>query len=226
MMLSRGLLMKQYARFVCKGIASHGRLLVYLSLLCISAEAQDVPILRQNMWEAGGFVGATYGADKARVMGGGNLTYSALRNLLPYVEVSYFPGIVRTLVKPDDLGTIKYDIPLTDVNFGIHARFQLPKTPIVPYAVLGIGVLHMPAGTETLLTPNDSGGFETGLKSVSSYTGYAPNFGGGIRLYLKEQFGVRGEFKAYQFAGGPLKDQLKLNRVWSATFGMFIQLGK
>ena len=61
-----------------------------ISLFAGSIQGADVPVLRQNMWELGGFVGASYGVDKSRIMGGGNLTYSVLRNILPYVEVSYF----------------------------------------------------------------------------------------------------------------------------------------
>src|SRR5208282_1121773 len=96
-----------------------------ISLLSGCIRASDVPWLKQNTWELGGFAGASYGVDKSRIMGGGNLTYSVLKNILPYAEVSYFPSIQRTLtqsVPTVGTETIKYDLPLADVNFGIHAR--------------------------------------------------------------------------------------------------------
>lgn len=60
--------------------------------------AEDVPVLRQNQFEVGLFTGFNYGADHSHVMGGGNITYSALRWLLPYAEVSYLPSIQRTVI--------------------------------------------------------------------------------------------------------------------------------
>ncbi len=197
-----------------------------VSLLLGGAMAEDVPILRQNTFELGGFVGASYGVDKARVMGGGNLTYSAMRNILPYVEVSDFPSIQRTLPAQALGGTIHYDTPLADINFGIHARVRLPKTPIVPYGVVGFGLLHVFQSTQTSMTPNDSGGFDIGRKTLASSTDFAPNFGGGMRVYIKEAFGVRGEFKVYELTGGPLKDQLHYARLWRAAFGVFWQFGR
>ena len=78
---------------VCK------RTLVVLSLALGTSwtgYSADAPIIRQGVTEAGGFVGASYGVDKARVMGGGNIVYSLTKVLMPYGEVSYFPGIVRS----------------------------------------------------------------------------------------------------------------------------------
>ena len=193
------------------------------AVLLPSLKAQDVPILRKNMWEAGGFTGASYGVDKARVMGGGNVTYSLFRAILPYVEFSDFPSIQRTFNNQDTV--IHYDVPITDVNFGIHARFLIPKTRIVPYAVLGAGLLHASSNTNTFTTPQDAGGFKTVRKFVDPSTDFAVNFGGGIRVYLKEQFGIRGEFKAYELTSGALKKNLGYDRLYRATFGIFWQFG-
>lgn len=198
-------------------------------VFCGCIRASDVPWLKQNTWELGGFVGASYGVDESRIMGGGNLTYSALRNILPYVEVSYFPSIQRTLTRPDPISgtdTIKYDVPLADVNFGIHARVQVPHTPIVPYAVLGFGLLHELQSTQTTIQPNDTGGYYSTPSTVAASTNYATNFGGGVRIYLSESFGLRGEFKGYELTGGPLKNDLHYNRLWRATFGVFWQFGR
>src|SRR5262245_44954284 len=45
--------------------------------------------------EVNGFVGASKGIDRYRVMGGGNISLRATSWLLPYGEFSYFPGIKR-----------------------------------------------------------------------------------------------------------------------------------
>ena len=123
--------------------------------------------------------------------------------------------------------TIKYDTPLTDVNFGIHARVQVPHTPIVPYGVVGFGLLHSLQSTQTTILPTDvTNVYQTTTKPVAPGTGYATNFGGGVRVYLKESFGIRAEFKAYEPTGGILKAELHYNRLWRATFGIFWQFGK
>ncbi len=84
-------------------------------------------------------------------MGGGNVTYSILSNILLYGEYSYFPAIEHQ-VKNSQQALYDFKIPLQDINFGVHARVRIPKTPLVPYAVFGIGLLHSPSVTNTFQT--------------------------------------------------------------------------
>jgi hypothetical protein len=209
------------------GFASALALVVFCSWWIPNATAQDAAILRRNTLELGGFVGASYGIDKAHITGGGNLTYSVTRWLLPYVEASYFPGIQRTNTQPLIDEVQSYTIPIADVNFGAHIRFRLPKTPIVPYAVIGFGVLHSPQETEKDVFSGI--GAHTQNSPVVASSDFATNVGGGVRLYIREQFGIRAEFKAYQVTGGPLRGSSafkEASQLYRLAFGMFWQFGR
>src|SRR5437763_2963623 len=72
------------------------KILPLLALVPLSGAFAQVPEIRANSFELGGFIGASYGIDQARVMGGGNVSYAVNKWLLPYVEYSYFPGFQRT----------------------------------------------------------------------------------------------------------------------------------
>lgn len=193
--------------------------------------AQNVAILRPNQFEVGGFAGFSYGVDQSRVMGGGNVTYSALRWLLPYAEVSYFPSIARTLISssngvPNTKDVI--DVPITAVDFGVHMRVRVPHTRIVPYVVVGAGLLHSPESTEARYANSALSGTPvwspTKSQTVGASTNFAANFGGGIRYYLGEQFGVRAETKGYRLGSGPVYQQ-GARWIYQATFGFFVQFG-
>ena len=169
-----------------------------------SGFAQSAPILRVHTTEVGGFVGASYGIDKARVMGGGNVVYSLTRELMVYGEGSYFPGIGRTATV-SGLSNAKatFTIPITDLNFGVHLRVPIPKSRVIPYGVLGFGMIHSPSRTENFKTPdpfNPNATISTPVP-VPSSTDFAVSFGGGLRYYTTERLGFRGEFKAYRPTG-------------------------
>jgi hypothetical protein len=203
------------------------------------AFAQDVAILRQNQVELGGFAGFSYGVDHSRVMGGGNVTYSVLSWLLPYAEFSYFPSIERTAVGSAAGIQFKdvYNIPLTDVNFGVHMRVRLPHTRIVPYIVAGAGLLHVaerqqqrydvnfPITSPPTYEPTPESPAPTPFPAS---TNFAVNFGGGFRYYLSEQFGLRAETKGYRLTSPPGGSSPFQSSPWiyRATFGIFIQFGR
>jgi hypothetical protein len=83
-------------------------------ILCLPLAAQDVPAVRKGATEVAGFVGASYGIDEFRVMGGGNVAYALTREIMPYAEVSYFPGIGRR----DTVNSTNYvySVPLTHAD--------------------------------------------------------------------------------------------------------------
>ncbi|MBZ5625265.1 MAG: hypothetical protein LAQ69_42175 [Acidobacteriia bacterium] len=166
-----------------------------------NAFAQDVPGTRTGTVELGALLGASYGTDNFRVMGGGNVSYALSSVFLPYVEFSYFPGLPRQATKQGDtLVTTDYSLPLYDFHGGLHVAIPLPSRRIVPYGVVGIGVIHNLATTYqfnyTIL-----GKPQTDNVTVSPANNVAANFGGGLRLYLNEHFGLRFEGKAYKVAG-------------------------
>jgi hypothetical protein len=176
-----------------------------VALLALPLLAQDVPIIRQGVTEVGGFVGASYGIDQARVMGGGNVVYSLTKTFMPFGEVSYFPGIGRTQSVTGIPGaTETFSVPLTDFNFGFHLRVPIPKSRIIPYAVISIGGIHSPQRSVTATFPNPVNPGQvitTPPFQVNSSTDFAFSGGGGLRYYATERLGFRVEFKAYRPSG-------------------------
>ena len=100
-----------------------------VALLAMPAMAQNAPILRPGVTEVGGFIGASYGIDKTRVMGGGNVVYSLTKTFMPFAEVSYFPGIGRSQQVVGIAGSSQvFSLPLVDFNAGFHLRIPIPKS--------------------------------------------------------------------------------------------------
>lgn len=172
------------------------------ALLSIPAMAQNAPILRPGVTEVGGFLGASYGIDKTRVMGGGNVVYSLTKTFMPFAEVSYFPGIGHSQPIPGITGANElYSVPLLDFNAGFHLRVPIPKSRIIPYGVISGGGIHTPERTVTATYNNPvvaSQVITTPPFQVNSATDFAVSFGGGIRYYTTERFGFRVEVKAYK----------------------------
>jgi len=167
--------------------------------------AAQVPVVRANSFEIGGFFGASYGIDQFRAMGGGNVTYAINKYILPYVEYSYFPGIGRvengTFAGTGNPYTLRYAIPLSDFHGGVHIRFPIHEKPIVPYAVFGVGALthfdHTVNATYTVAGQMT----QTSQLDVPGGSDFAVNFGGGLRYYVTQRFGFRVEAKAYKPTG-------------------------
>ena len=196
-------------------------------LVCIAALsavpvlAQNAPIIRQGVTEVGGFIGASYGIDKTRVMGGGNIVYSLTRALMPFGEVSYFPGIGRTQSVVGIPGaTESFSVPLTDFNFGFHVRVPIPKSRIIPYGVISVGGIHTPQRNVTATFPNPADPSQvitTPPFEVNSSTNFAVSGGAGLRYYASERWGFRAEFKAYRPTG------TYTNPFYRVTGGFFYQ---
>ena len=179
--------------------------------------AQTASVVRSGSYEVGGFVGASYGIDEFRWMGGANVTYAATKYILPYAEFSYFPGIgrrqTRTIPGLAQPININYNIPLTDFHGGVHIRMPIREFPIVPYAVIGVGVIRAP---ERQFNVNVEG-IQVPFTSAAS-TDAAVNFGGGLRYYINQRVGIRGEAKVYKPSG-----QFK-ETFGKVEFGFFVQL--
>ncbi len=194
------------------------RALLLAAVGAFALSAQTASVVRSGSYEVGGFVGASYGIDDFRWMGGANVTYAANKYILPYAEFSYFPGIGRkqsrtfpTIAKPVD---ISYNIPLTDFHGGVHIRMPIREFPIVPYAVVGVGMIHAPARQFNV----NIDGFPPISLNADATTNAAVNVGGGLRYYINQRFGVRAEAKVYKPTG-----QFK-ETFGKVEFGFFIQL--
>jgi len=192
--------------------------------LIVPAQAQDAPIIRKGVTEVGGFVGGSYGevspSDRTRVMGGGNVVYSLTRPLMPFAEFSYFPGIGRSRNVPGIPNAVEiFSVPLTDFNAGFHLRVPIPKSRVIPYAVISIGMIHSPQRTVTADFPdpfNPNNRVRDTFTAQAS-TDFAVSGGGGLRLYATERLGFRGEFKAYKPTG------TFTSTFYRATGGFFFQ---
>ncbi|MEZ5402205.1 MAG: hypothetical protein R2729_21200 [Bryobacteraceae bacterium] len=165
----------------------------------------QVSVMMPNSFEIGGFLGASYGVDKTRIMGGGNVTYAINKYILPYAEYSYFPGIGREQsgVFPGTGSpfTYKYSIPLSDFHGGVHIRIPIKESPVVPYLVFGAGALKSFDHTVTARYVPAGGPEQSVPLTVPGRTDFAINFGGGLRYYVTQRFGFRVEAKAYRPTG-------------------------
>jgi len=182
-------------------------------------------LVRSGSFEVGPFLGASYGIDEARVMGGGNITYAINKYILPYFEFSYFPGIGRDL----NLGTLQSgspitahtSIPLSDFHGGVHLRLPVFKEkPVVPYLVFGFGGLRHSDRT-AVVSYQSFGATVTQNLDIPAGTDKAINFGAGIRYYMTQRFGIRVEAKAYKPYGGSTGFTDTFGK---AEFGIFFQL--
>ncbi len=213
--------MNGYRSFVLRGV------LLLASMASPSAFAQ-VSAVRSGSFEIGPFIGASYGIDKFRVMGGGNVTY-ALKNkyVLPYFEYSYFPGIPRQVSGVIGNGGPAYtgtplSLPLHDIHGGVHLRMPIFKeSPIVPYLVFGMGVLHYPDRTDTV-TYTSFGQQVTTQVPVAGGSDFTVNGGGGLRYYIggTGRFGFRAEAKVYK----PTSGYFSNTTIGKVEAGFFFQL--
>ncbi len=197
------------------------RFLQILSTVSFVAVASaQVPSVRSGSFELGGFLGASYGVDNARVMGGGNLSYAVSKVFLPYVEYSYFPGIQRQISTSTVMAT--YSVPISDFHGGVHIRIPIKESRMVPYGVFGVGGLSFGdfsySGT---FTDSNGTGHPLGPIPVKGSTAFAVNYGAGLRYYINPRYGFRLEAKGYKprsTTGFPADAFMK------AEFGFFIQL--
>ncbi|MGA3187429.1 MAG: outer membrane beta-barrel protein [Bryobacteraceae bacterium] len=166
-------------------------LLTLLVFPASRAVAQSSSVVRSGSFEAGGFVGITEGLDATRVLGGGNLTYAATSVILPYVEYSYFPPIVRQLNFDGLPGYTR--VPFNDFHGGVHIRIPIHDSRIVPYLVVGLGALVYPA-RQIYISGEPS-------IPVQRTADFAVNFGGGVRYYFSQHWGTRVEAKLYKPTG-------------------------
>lgn len=209
------------------------RLLIYVGMLGMvmgagvpGIQAQGVSLVRSGSFELGPFVGASYGIDKFRAMGGGNVTFAINKYILPYAEYSYFPGIGRTSISnfPGSTSTFTTDtsFPLSDFHGGVHIRFPIHESPVVPYAVIGLGGLTHFSRTATATFVGADGKPMQVPFSVPAGTDFTVNFGGGIRYYMNQRYGIRVEAKGYRPSGqGASPVTSTFGKV---EFGFFFQL--
>jgi opacity protein-like surface antigen len=173
--------------------------------LPFAARAQDQPSVRRGNFEIGLFAGESYGLDRFRPMGGANVAYGLSRALFPFVEGSYLPGVLRRsdVATGTTTSARQFSINMTDFHGGLHIRVPKPESRVVPYAVIGVGLIHGGQSTATYYNVSQFGGVDVQNQTVPSSTSFAFNFGGGLRFFFNERFAVRAEFKGFKPTSAP-----------------------
>ena len=146
--------------------------------------------------------------------------------LLPYVEFSYFPEIIRNF----DNANFQYieSAKIYDVHAGVHIRILPHESRVVPYGVVGFGVLKSETTGQSIPKPSFCSAQGLSPAQCSQLQGTVDinandptvNFGAGLRVYHTSYLGYRAEFKAYR----PVSGQFT-NFFYKAEGGIFFQFG-
>jgi hypothetical protein len=169
------------------------------------------PILAQNSYpckpgnfELGLFGGESYGLDRFRPMGGGNIAYGLNCRFFPFAEASYLPGVLRTVnvATGPNTSTQQFDVNMIDFHAGLHIRVPLPESRVLPYGVVGAGLIRGSESTATVYNVSPIGVVPF-LHTIPASTNFAVNFGAGLRFFFSERFAVRVEFKGFKPTSAP-----------------------
>jgi len=198
-----------------------------VSLLAISAQfviAQDIPYVKKGDFEVGLFAGESYGLDRFRPMAGANIAYALSRTFFPFAEASYLPGIRRTA--PVSTGSTisrrEYTVNMTDVHAGLHIRHPKAESRLVPYGVIGLGVVRSGRQSGTLFLRSDFGPLPGEPFEIPSSVNFAVDFGGGLRYFFTQKVAVRIEFKGLKPTSAP--PGLEPNLFYRFAIGPIFQL--
>lgn len=184
-----------------------GLLIGLVSVAAWSAEdapplPKDQPVVKGGNLELGLFGGESYGLDRFRPMGGANIAYGLSPALFPFAEASYLPGVLRTVNIPTGTTTSyqQFNVNMMDFHAGLHIRVPKPESPVVPYAVVGLGMIRQSQSTSTayLVTNFGTVPFSANMPSTVNFS---LDFGAGLRFFFNERFALRLEFKAFKPIG-------------------------
>jgi len=179
-----------------------------ITLTCIWAAlpvvAQNAPSCKKGNLELGLFGGESYGLDRFRPMGGGNVAYGLNCRFFPFAEVSYLPGILRTIDIPTGATTSygQFNVNMTDFHGGLHIRLLRPESRVVPYLVGGLGMIRGSSSTGTIYVVGTLGTVPF-PQTLPSSVNFAVNFGGGLRVFFHEKIAMRVEFKGFKPTSAP-----------------------
>lgn len=203
------------------------RTLLAVTALTIGGGAlhgQNVPFLAPGNVELNGFIGVAAGGGNTGVGAGGNVAVAATRRLMPYAEYSYFPSLTASAVRRDypiggttEFATATGKASRQDFHGGVHLRVPIGSSHIVPYGAFGVGALFVAPSKGKIVVGVGDGTSRPFDVDQPSETELAVNFGGGIRIYTKENFGIRLEVKGYK----PVSGNYVRDTFMKATVGFF-----
>ena len=141
----------------------------------------------KDVGEVLGFGGGAFGVGSHGVVGGSSgIAFS--RNGMALVEAAYMP-MGNNVLRPRSDYVSPRDSHLFDFNLSFHIRIPV-KEKFAPYAILGGGLLW---NTYSALPVAAVG--NPGLYVGADDFRFGFHTGGGFRYYVKENWGIRPEFK-------------------------------
>lgn len=195
----------------------------------------DVAFLKQGNVEVGAFGGFASGIGRTAAGVGGNVAVAASKVVMPYFEVTYFPDLLNrndqrefpvNITLPDGRrvtnaqGNALIKTSFMDYHGGVHLRIPIKSKPsVVPYGAFGAGILRRSeaAATYTFNVPGVT--LQPVPQTFAADSQFAVNFGGGLRVYATENFGIRIEAKGYKPTGDIIAGTS--DPFFKLTFGVF-----
>jgi len=136
--------------------------------------------------EFAAYTGAAFGQIATHAIVGGSSGISFSRYGSVHVETSYVPLGGETLRIYPGITTARS--ALYDFNFAVHIRIPV-KERWAPYAILGTALLYNPYSIVTV--PSNPPVYLSG----QSDTKFGFETGGGLRYYVRRDWGVQGEYR-------------------------------
>lgn len=209
------------------------------AVLSFTLVAGAQPVINVGKVEVAGFGGIAAGIGRTAAGVGGNIGVAPFQKtdpsnpakttgkwLMAYFETTYFPNLLNKTVSEQipvsglsqpRTATGVFKASFTDVHGGVHLRYQSADRPQwVPYGSFGVGVLQRSSASINFTIPELNVNVPIQRPGQSEL---AFNGGGGIRWYLKENFGTRMEVKLYKPTGTLIAG--KSDPFVKVTFGVF-----
>jgi hypothetical protein len=139
-----------------------------------------------DVGELAAYTGFAAGGLGTHPLVGGSGATALSRYLLAQVDASWVPLGRRTLRSYPGIATTQSN--LYDFNCSVQIRVPVRKR-WAPYAILGAGVLYNPYHIQAL------GSQGAIYLSSQSDTAFGFETGGGVRYYVANNWGVRGEYR-------------------------------
>ncbi len=156
---------------------------LFFLFLCVSAQAQ----MGSDVGEFGAYVGTTSGSIGSNVAVGGGSFLDLGQYVLMGVEATYMSTGDRTLRPYPDTFALRSS-RLYDFNLTGHIRIPPKSASVQPYGLLSIGFQHA--------TFENLEGVEPNVVWVRNSTdNFAFATGGGVRYYIRENWGLRPEVR-------------------------------
>jgi hypothetical protein len=163
-----------------------------VSPACIGAELYD------EEGEVTAFGGGTFGLGGTTAAVGASSGTALSRWAIAVVEAAFSPlgdETLRRRTNPRGDGPRTESSRLFDLNFSVHVQAPVRRR-WAPYGIVGGGVLFDAFRAVPIPAPPDeSGQPQTSVALAVNEFNFGFHTGGGVRYYIREDWGIRPEFK-------------------------------